>query len=34
MQQIQTPTGPRFIAVPLGQTLMQGQVGRTLHLAP
>ena len=26
MQQINTPTGPKFIAVPLGQTLMQGQV--------
>merc|ERR1712037_91264 len=27
MQQINTPTGPKFIAVPLGQTLMQGQAG-------
>merc|ERR1719220_3413254 len=27
MQQINTPTGPKFIAVPLGQTLMQSQTG-------
>ena len=26
MQQIQTPTGPKFIAVPIGQTLVPQQV--------
>jgi hypothetical protein len=25
MQQIQTPTGPKFIAVPIGQTLVPQQ---------
>ena len=32
MQQINTPTGPKFIAVPLGQTLVQGQVRKDLAI--